>query len=281
MEITGQDVLSFIKAVKSQSQYDFSDYSEKSLKRRVERLLVENNMGIADLILKLKKDQEFLEQIVKDITVNTTELFRDPEVWQELRQRVLNKVKDFPSINIWHAGCSTGQEVYSLAILLNELGILDKCNIYASDLNTDVLDFAKKGIYKYRFNLSYLSNFDIVVKQNKYNFTENIEVDYEKYFTIDKKNDRIIINEFLLNKPVFKKMELVKMENLFDQHFDIIFCRNVLIYFNLELQNKLISFFHKNLNDEGFLILGKHESLLGYPEDKFDRKGKFYQKKKQ
>ncbi len=279
MEITDQDILLFTDAMKRASTYDFSKYSEKSLKRRIERILVENKFDVKALILKLKNDLLFREQVVKDITVNTTELFRDPEVWQEIRQRVLNKVKDLPSINIWHAGCSTGQEIYSFAIMLNELGILDKCNIYASDLNTDVIDMAKKGVYRYRFNLSYLSNFDAVIKQNKYDFTEKIEVDYEKYFKIDKSSDKIIINDFLLKKPVFKKIDLVKMKNLFYKNFDIIFCRNVLIYFNLELQNRLVDFFHDNLNEDGFLILGKHESLLGYPDDKFNKKGKFYQKK--
>lgn len=279
MGISDQEAQLFIDAVKANSTYDFSDYSDKSLKRRIERLLAENRVNLNGLIYKLQQDKPFLEQIVKDVTVNTTELFRDPEVWQEIRQRVLNKLKDLPMINIWHAGCSTGQEVYSLAIMLNEMGIFNKCNIYASDLNTDVIDFARKGEYKYRFNLSYLSNFDEVLKSNKYNFTEDIEVEYDKYFKIDKKTDKIIMNDFLLEKPIFKKMDLVKMDNQFLKRFDIVLCRNVLIYFNLELQNKVISFFHENLNNDGFLILGKHESLLGYPENKFDKKGKFYRKK--
>jgi len=279
MGVSDQEVKLFIDEVKSNSTYDFSGYSDKSLKRRIERLLIENKVNLNGLILKIRRDNTFLEQVVKDVTVNTTELFRDPEVWQEIRHRVLNKLKDLPTINIWHAGCSTGQEVYSLTIMLNEMGIFNKCNIYASDLNTDVLDFAKKGIYKYRFNLSYLSNFDEVIKENKYNYTETTEVSYDKYFQIDKKNDKIIMNDFLLKKPFFEKIDLVKMENLFYKKFDIILCRNVLIYFNLELQNKVINFFHDNLTTNGFLILGKHESLLGYPENKFDKKGKFYKKK--
>ena len=279
MELSETDIELFINTVSEFSAYDFSDYSEKSLKRRVERLLVENKVNLKALLLKIKTDSLFLEKIVKDITVNTTELFRDPEVWHEIRQRVINKLKDKSEISIWHAGCSTGQEVYSLEIMLKEMGLLDKCKIYASDLNTDVIDFAKKGEYKYRFNLNYLSNFDRVLKENLYNYTTVKDVEYETYFSIDKKNDRIIMNDFLKEKPVYRKMDLVKMNNIFNTKFDIILCRNVLIYFNLPLQNQVISFFHKNLNDKGFLILGKHESLLGYPENNFDKKGKFYQKK--
>jgi len=277
MEVS--DLGLFIDAIKGNSSYDFSNYSDKSLKRRIERLLVENKVNLKGLVHKLRKDKEFLEQVVKDVTVNTTELFRDPEAWQEIRHRIVNKLKDKESINIWHAGCSTGQEVYSFAIMLNEMGLFNKCNIYASDLNTDVIDFAKKGEYKYRFNLNYLSNFDQVLKENTYNYSEVVDVEYEKYFTIDKKTDKIQMKRFLIEKPIYKKMDLVKCENTFLIPFDIILCRNVLIYFNLGLQNKVIDFFHKNLKTNGFLVLGKHESLLGYPENKFDKKGKFYRRK--
>ena len=279
MEVTEKDMLSFVEAVESSSSYDFSDYSDKSLKRRVERLLVEYRVNVQGLIYKIEHNQEFLETIVKEITVNTTDLFRDPEVWHEIRQRVINKLKDKPEIRIWHAGCSTGQEVYSLAIMLKELNLFDKCRIFASDLNTDVLDRAKEAEYKYRFNINYLSNFDIVLKEDPYNYTIEKEVDYNTYFKIDKKNDKIVMNDFLRKKPLFRKMDLVKLENSFMTKFDLILCRNVLIYFNLPLQNKVIDFFHENLNDGGFLVLGKHESLLGYPESNFDKKGKFYQKR--
>lgn len=279
MEKSELDLDEFVRAVKSVSDYDFSEYSDKSLKRRVERLLEENKVSIQNLILKLKTDANFLEQIVRDITVNTTELFRDPEVWQEIRHRILNALKDKTSINIWHAGCSTGQEVYSLEILLKEMGLLEKCNIYASDLNADVLESAYKAEYNYRFNLSYCSNFDQVIKENSGNITEGNDRDINAYFIIDKKKDRMIAKDFLRTKPVFKKMDLVKLENIFNTQFDIIFCRNVLIYFNLNLQNKVIDFFHQNLSNNGVLILGKHESLLGYTEKKFEKKGKFYRKR--
>ena len=223
MEISEQDIQIFINTVKEVSSYDFSDYSDKSLKRRIERLLVENKVNLKGLILKIQKNSAFLEQIVKDITVNTTELFRDPEVWKDIRQRVINKLKNKKSINIWHAGCSTGQEVYSLEIMLNEMGLLDKCNIYASDLNTDVLEIAQKGEYKYRFNLNYLSNFDQVLKENSYNYTQSIDVNYSKYFDIDKNADKIKMKDFLKQKPVFKKLDLVQMNNLFCQNKHSIF----------------------------------------------------------
>ncbi len=279
IEVNDLDAQQFVDAIKHCSNYDFSEYSDKSLKRRIERILVENKVNLKGLILKMQRDSVFLEQTVKDVTVNTTELFRDPEVWHEIRQIILSKMDDKNSISVWHAGCSTGQEVYSLEILMNEMGLLDKAHIFASDINTDVMEAALKGDYKYRFNLSYLQNFDNVLKENTYDFTVNKDVDYQKYFSIDTKNDKIVMHDFLRNKPIYKKIDLVHTDNLFNTKFDIILCRNVLIYFNLKLQNKVIDFFHSQLNENGFLILGKHESLLGYPENKFNKKGKFYQKK--
>jgi len=279
MEITEKDLSLFFDTVKQVSAYDFTEYSEKSLKRRLERILTERKLDFKNFVLKIKLDHTFLEEIVKDITVNTTELFRDPEIWQEIQFKVLNKLKNKDEINIWHAGCSTGQEVYSFAIMLNELGLFEKSNIYASDLNSDVLQIARKGEYRYRFNLSYLSNFDKVLKENKYNYTEKKDVEYTKYFRIDTRKDKIIIHDFLRNKPIYSVKDLTKPNNFPANKFDIIFCRNVLIYFNLKLQNKVIDTFYTNLKESGFLILGKHESLLGYTEDKFDKRGKFYQKK--
>lgn len=278
MEITDSDILLFTDAIKQASDYDFSGYSKKSLKRRIERLLIEYKLNIPQFVFKLKKDSSFLEEVVKGITVNTTELFRDPEVWQEIRQQILPKVKNINPINIWHAGCSTGQEVYSLAILLNELDLLEQSNLYASDINSDVIEIAKKGIYKYRFNLSYLSNFDDVIKKNTYNYDGNLAVDYSTYFKINSQKDQILINDFLIQKPIYKKLDLTQMYNPFRKTFDIILCRNVLIYFDLELQNKIINFFFDNLNDNGYLILGKHESLLGFPSNKFEKIGRFYKK---
>lgn len=197
MVLTDQDVNFFINTIKNVSNYDFSEYSEKSLKRRLQKILIDNNMDLLTLINKLKTNKDFLEKTVKDITVNTTELFRDPQIWQTLRYRILPKFSENKNINIWHAGCSTGQEVYSMMILLNELDLLDKAKIFASDLNIDALEAAKKGNYKYRFNIGYLDNFDKVIKENPFNYDEYNDVPYNKYFKIDKVTDTITMNEFL------------------------------------------------------------------------------------
>ncbi|HCY01233.1 MAG TPA: chemotaxis protein CheR, partial [Bacteroidales bacterium] len=162
MVVTDQDLQYFVNTLKNSSKYDFSEYSDKSLKRRLQKVLSDFNLDLAGLITSIKTNAEFTERIVKEITVNTTELFRDPQIWHVLRSRILPRFKNNKNINIWHAGCSTGQEVYSMMILLNEMGLLEKAKIFASDLNTDVLEAARKGEYKYRFNIGYLDNFDKV-----------------------------------------------------------------------------------------------------------------------
>lgn len=279
MQVTDQDLQYFVSALKNVSKYDFSEYSDKSLKRRLQKILEDYNFDLTTLITNLRVDKNFVEKIVKEITVNTTELFRDPPVWHLLRSRILPRFKNNKTINIWHAGCSTGQEVYSMMILLNEMGMLDKAKIFATDLNVDVLDSAKQGIYKYRFNLGYLDNFDKVIKQNPLNFEEYNEVPYERYFDIDKVKDTIAMKKFLTEKPIFRKHDLVADGNIFFAKFDLILCRNVIIYFNYSLQNKVFDLYHTNLYPKGVLLLGMHETILGPWANKFERLGQAYVKK--
>jgi len=279
MVISDQDLQYFVTTLKNSSKYDFSEYSDKSLKRRLQKVLTDFNLDITGLIAAIKNKPEFTEKIVREITVNTTELFRDPQVWHTLRSRILPRFKNNKNINIWHAGCSTGQEVYSMMILLNEMEMLDKAKIFASDLNTDVLEAAKKGEYKYRFNIGYLDNFDKVIKQNPLNYEEFNDVPYEKYFDIDKPRDTITMKKQLTEKPIFRKHDLVKDGNLFFAKFDLILCRNVIIYFNYSLQNKVFELFHENLYNKGVLVLGMHETILGPWANKFEKMGQAYIKK--
>jgi len=279
MELNPEEVMLFINAIRSSAGYDFSEYSIKSFSRRTEKILMDFKLDIPQLIAKIRKDKTFLEQVVKDITVNTTELFRDPKVWQNLRYRVLNRFTSETHINIWHAGCSTGQEVYSMLILLNEMDLLDKANVFATDLNTDVLEVAKKGEYKLRFNVEFFESYQKVICENPYNFDDYKDVPYAKYFDIDKSKDTIKVKPFLLKKPLFRKHDLVRDGNIFYTKFDVIMCRNVLIYFNHELQNKIFEMFHTCLFDKGYLVLGAHESMLGSAAAKYIRKGLVYQKK--
>ncbi len=278
-DLNENDIKAFLEAFKAHSNYDFTNYSLKSLKRRVAKILSDSKLSISELEEEIQNNPQFMEKVVMSITVNTTELFRDPGIWITLRDEILPKYSQYNKINIWHAGCSTGQEVYSMMIILEEMGLLSKCDIYASDINSDVLKIAEAGRYKYRFNHAYIENFEKVILSNNSHLTEKKEIPYEKYFTIDNVSDSIQMNSFLTEKPVYKKIDLVKDENLFKVKFDLIVCRNVIIYFNYELQNKVFNLFYRNLLDKGCLILGTHESILGSYSSRFDKKKHVYFKK--
>jgi chemotaxis protein methyltransferase CheR len=141
--ITEEEVYKFLDAIKGVSTYDFSDYSERSFRRRIDKILSDTRMNMPELITKIGRDKDFLERVVKDITVNTTELFRDPDLWITLKYRILPKFRKNKSIFIWHAGCSSGQEIYSMLILLSELDLFDKAKVFATDINTDMLEKSK------------------------------------------------------------------------------------------------------------------------------------------
>ncbi len=276
MEVVGKDIQNFQHTVRDHSDFDLSDYSHSSLRRRLTRILLELELNMDQLIEQMKNDREFLEQIMLKITVHTTELFRDPDIWKKIKNELLPAYSHQEIIRIWHPGCSTGQEVYSMLMVLDGLGLLEKTEIYGSDLHEEILELARKGRYKYRFNQTYLENFDRVMLNGEGDFSMNQKKQWKKYFLIDETRDSIQMSDLLTQKPVYKKLDLVKDPNLFLVKFDLIVCRNVIIYFNNELQNRVFDLFHKNLNEQGTLILGVHESIMGASSKKFIRKDPFY-----
>lgn len=280
MDIEDRDIEIFQEAISESSGYDFSDYSKNSLRRRLTKVLKEFKTDMDGLIMKIRNDPEFLESVVKLITVNTTELFRDPVVWKKMLYQVLPRFKHLSSINIWHPGCSTGQEVYSMMILLNHIGLLEKSNIYASDINTDVMEAAEKGIYRYRFNKEYITNYNEVFSALENETGKTGKPDWRKYFKIDETRDLIIMQDHLRKKPEYKKIDLVTDGNLFQMKFDLIICRNVIIYFNYELQNRILKMFHENLQMNGSLLLGLHESIIGPYTNIFAKDEQFYFKRR-
>ncbi len=276
MAVTQKDVDLFIDAVKQKSTYDFSNYSVKSFTRRIDKILTDNNFDVFALIKKINKNDKYLEEIVKEITVNTTELFRDPQMWQVFTTIIENYYKSNKKIKIWHAGCSTGQEVYSLLILMHHLNLFDKVEVYASDINEDVLNVARSGKYKYRDISEYIENYNTALKDLP---AKMKKLEFSDYIDVNKRRDSIKIKSFLTEKPTFLKHDLVNHKDLFETDFDIIMCRNVLIYFNHDLQNKIFEFFHDNLKTDGSLVIGRHEGILGAIANKFKKKDTIYVKK--
>lgn len=272
MDISEHKIHKLIDTIRTVSRYDFRDYSEKSFRRRVEKILIDHDVSVDELEHKMLKDSDFLEQIVREITVNTTELFRDHIMWIELAKYFRSRSWEGKAIKIWSCGCSNGLEIYSLIIFLDELGLLSQSKIYGSDLNTSVLQKAKKGEYPYRHDTDFFSGYEKVAKT--LNFTNNIN----HYFQISPKNYICKI------KPEYKKHvqltqhNLTELNNPFQEDFDLILCRNVLIYFNHVLQEKIFYFFHQQLRYNSSLVLGVHEGMLGPVSDKYQKNGQIYRK---
>jgi chemotaxis protein methyltransferase CheR len=184
---------------------------------------------------------------MEQITVNVTEMFRDPHFFEILRKQVLPVLATYPLIRIWHAGCSTGEEVYSMAILLDELNLLHKSVIYATDINESVLEKARKGIFPLQHMQQYSQNYLASGGQQEFSAYYAANYEYAKF------TDR------LREKIIFAAHNLVT-DHSFNE-FQLIICRNVLIYFNKELQDKVLHLFSDSLEQLGFMALGAKETL--------------------
>lgn len=278
-DIQEKDIRKFQETISEYSAYDFSDYSVNSLKRRLFKITEKYGTNINALINIIGSDPSLLEEVVKRLTVSTTELFRDPLIWKGIMNILQSEFSARASIKIWHPGCSTGQEVYSMMIMLDQLGLLEKSEIYASDINTDVMETARKGTYRLRFNREYIDNFNTVFAADTGHIQSAQFYSFEKYLAIDEIGDSIVMKDFLREKPVYKKIDLVKNDNLFNVKFDLVICRNVIIYFNNELQNKVLQNFHSTMSDHSLLVLGLHESIIGPCSRLFQKKNLFYFRK--
>ncbi|WP_320018020.1 protein-glutamate O-methyltransferase CheR [Labilibaculum manganireducens] len=238
----------FLEAIFQKYGYDFRDYSTAHIKRRLmHRMAIGRFETISQMQDKVLRNKSFFISLLEDLSINVTEMFRDPEFYSSFREHVVPNLRTYPFIKIWHAGCATGEEVYSLAILLKEENLLDRCQIYATDFNRRVLDIAKLGIYSTqdlgKFSRNYLES------GGKGKLSD--------YYTL--KYGSLKLDQSLSKKVVFADHNLVT-DNVFAE-VNLILCRNVLIYFNKDLQNKVIDLFYKSLSSSGFLCLGTKESL--------------------
>ena len=248
-DITDEEVGLILYVIFDKYGYDFRDYSHASIYRRISRYMEERKYTTAaQLITQLRKDPSEFELFLQRITVNVTEMFRDPEFYTVLAEKVLPLIATYPIIKIWHAGCSSGEEVFSLAILLHEAGLLQRSKIYATDINPLNIEKAKKGILLMEGMKEYTSNY---IKAGG-------KEDFASYYTA--RYNHAIINKDLRNSILFSQHNLVT-DQVFNE-FQLILCRNVMIYFNKDLQNKVIRLFYNSLSTFGFLALGIKESLL-------------------
>jgi chemotaxis protein methyltransferase CheR len=228
--------------------YDFRNYAKASLKRRVEYFLKSQNMNdVSQIKDKIASDRTFFFEFLSDLTISTTELFRDPPLYRALIKHVIPVLRTYAAFKLWHAGCSTGEEVYSMAILLHEHGLLQRATIYATDINRHALKQAKAGIVASR-----------ILKRDSHNYFESglrrSLLDY--WYT---QHGYSLLDKSLLRNIVFSEHNLVT-DAAFSE-MQLILCRNVLIYFNRELQNHVLELFRDSLSRQGSLCLGMKESL--------------------
>src|SRR2546428_4412115 len=220
--------------------FDFRDYSQPSLKRRIwKRIYAEGLSTISGLIEKVLHDPACMERLLLDLSVNTTSMFRDPTFYLAFRQKVVPVLRTYPFVRIWHAGCSTGEEVYSMAMLLFEEGLYDRCRIYATDINEAVLQRAKEGIFPINTMKEKTSNY--IAAGGTGTFSEYYVAKY----------DYAIFRPSLPETVVFAQHNLVTEASF--NYFNVIFCRNVLIYFNAVLQERVQKLFLDSLEPFGIL----------------------------
>lgn len=249
--------------------FDFRDYAPSSLKRRVRRIMhLEEVTRVSALQDRILHDPKCLERFLLGLTVHVTAMFRDPSFFVSFRQRVIPILRTYPFIRIWHAGCSTGQEVYSMAILLHEEGLYHRCRIYATDMNEYVLQQAKNGIYPLGLMQEYTQLY--LKAGGKRSFSEYYTAAYEN----------AIFRSFLKENIVFSQHNLAT-DNSFNE-FNVILCRNVLIYFNPVLQKRVHELFYNSLCPFGILGLGRQETLKLTPYEQhyeeLDRSDRLYRR---
>src|SRR5476651_1625923 len=214
--LTAEQIAELIDLVKKVHGFDFSDYTKASLKRRISRIMMLKKMAFYDIKHILLNDKHFFQEFLEEITVNVTEMFRDPLFYKALNTQVLPYLSTYQHIKIWSAGCATGEEVYSLAILMNDAALKEKSFIYGTDVNTIVLNDARKGIYSFRNIRSYVENYQ----------KTGLSGSLTDFFTI--MYEAASIHSELKINTMFSVHNLIS-DTVFNE-FQLISCRNVFIY---------------------------------------------------
>ena len=237
-----------LSSIKYRWGYDFQDYARASIKRRINNVMIRHHTEqISELISRVLHEPEFFQDMVRDFSIPVTEMFRDPQIWCSLREKVFPLLRTWPYFKIWHAACATGEEVYSMAILLEEAGLLDRATIYATDFNDAALEKARSGIYPIKDMQAASRNYIKAGGQHSLNI----------YYYAN--GDNVLMNKRLREHIVWANHNLTS-DRVFGE-MNLILCRNVLIYFTQVLQNRVLELFTVSMSHGGFLCLGNKETL--------------------
>lgn len=242
------ELRSLLQEVFDHYGFDFRDYGAQYIRRRVRHFQsTEQVISLTELRSRLAQDRDCMERFLVAMTVHVTSMFRDPGFYNKLRTRVLPLLSPYPFIRIWHAGCSTGEEVFSMAIMLEEENLYSRCRIYVTDMNEHVLERARSGVFPASSAAEYETNYLEAGGRSQ----------LSDYYTA--MYDNIIFKRELKRNVVFSRHNLVT-DGPF-QEFDLILCRNVMIYFNRSLSNRVHNLLYESLSPQGFLALGSRESI--------------------
>lgn len=237
-----------LEAIYHKYHYDFRGYARASLKRRLQAGLTHFSLEtLSQLQDRILREPAAFGSLLNYLTVQVSDFFRDPEYFRALRERVIPVLRTYPSLKIWIAGCSTGEEVFSLAILLREENLLARTLIYATDINAQALETARAGIYE----LSRIAGFSENHRRSgsTLSLSEYYMAAYGKAMFDKSLLDHVVFSDHsLATDAVFSEVQLVS-------------CRNVLIYFDRVLQDRAVGLFHEALCRKGFLGIGSKESL--------------------
>ena len=248
LETESLELQLLLEGVYRQYGFDFREYAPASLKRRVWRRVHAEHAGtIAGLLDRVLHDPDVMERLLLDLSINVTSMFRDPTFYAAFREKVVPVLRTYPFTRIWVAGCSTGEEVYSLAILLHEEGIHDRTRIYATDINEAVLERAREGVFPLEKMQEYTENY--IRAGGKQAFSEYYLAKYEG----------ALFNRALTDNVVWAPHNLVQDRSF--NTFNAILCRNVMIYFDRVLQTRVHELFYDSLERFGILALGHKESI--------------------
>jgi chemotaxis protein methyltransferase CheR len=251
-ELEDVEIQLLLEGVHRYYGFDFRNYALSSIKRRIWNLIQMDKLSsISRLQEKILHDPAYMERFLLNLSVNVTGMFRDPNFYLSFRTQVVPLLRTYPSIRIWHAGCSTGEEVYSMAILLWEEGLYHRCRIYATDINETALHQARTGISPARQMQDYTPLYHEAGGKQQ----------LSDYYTLS--YGSAIVHPFLKENIVFATHNLVTDASF--NEFNVIVCRNVLIYFNSELQTRVYKLFHDSLRRSGILGLGQQETLKFSP----------------
>lgn len=269
-ETSDIEISLLLEAIFQKYGYDFRQYSQAHIRRRImSRMAMTEYEYVSQMQAKVLNDESFASELMQDLSITVTEMFRDPGFYKSLREKVIPILKTYPFIKIWHAGCATGEEAYSMAILLQEEGLYDRTTIYATDFNQIALNRAKDGIFSNKMIKEYTSNYQL--SGGKESFSSYYISNY----------DNVIMNQSLKKNIVWANHNLVTDSVFAEVH--LILCRNVLIYFDINLQNKVQTLFYNSLINGGVLCLGSKESLrftdLHQQYSELDTKQRIFKKK--